>query len=236
MPITCKKCIIIGISSKRSLPFYSYFFLQIPLLCNLTHRSTNLFHTKHSKRLLWRPCCLTSFNKNKHTNISAASNSSSQKSYTPTASHSALYTTYIKSCDRVLSSTSNTPDFRSLALDNTSTVDGLNIHTAATIPTMDISMTNAGRISKRNTSHQAKKATISRSLLHHNISMTEHRKRSWTPEQLSDTNYLKVPASVWKNIHDPTRTEWIDAAEDTLTPTLAAGALLSKPVVGLVKV
>lgn len=69
-----------------------------------------------------------------------------------------------------------------------------------------------------------------------NIPATGRHRHSWTPEQLCDANYLKVPASLWKDIHDPTRTEWIDAAENTLTATLAAGALLSKPLVGLVKV
>lgn len=101
---------------------------------------------------------------------------------------------------------------------------------------MGISKTSADHRSKRTTSHHAKKATTVRSLLHHDLSATEHRRRSWTKDQLSDDNFLKVPATVWKNIHGPTRTEWIDAAEDTLTPVLAAGALRPRPMVGLTKV
>lgn len=89
--------------------------------------------------------------------------------------------------------------------------------------------------SERTTSHQAKKATTVQSLIHHNLSTTERRKHCWTKEQLSDDSYLKVPASVWKKIHDPTRTEWIDAAEDTLTSALAAGALTPIPIMGLVR-
>lgn len=102
---------------------------------------------------------------------------------------------------------------------------------------MGISKTSMGHRNKRTTSHQRpKKNTSVQSVLHYDPSATERPRRSWTREQLSDTNYLKVPASVWKNIHDPRRTEWIDAAEDTLTSTLAAGALLSRPIVGLVRV
>lgn len=101
---------------------------------------------------------------------------------------------------------------------------------------MGISKTGTGHRSKRTTSNYANKATTAQSLLHHHPSANEHRRRSWTKEQLSDDNYLKVPATVWKNIHDPTRTDWMDAAEDTLTPALAAGALLSSPSVGLARV
>ena len=98
---------------------------------------------------------------------------------------------------------------------------------------MPIWKTSVGHHSKRITSHQAKKATTVQSLKHHNLSATQHRRRSWTPEQVFDGNYLKVLATVWKNIYDPTRTEWIDAAEDTLTSALATGALLSRPTTAL---
>lgn len=111
---------------------------------------------------------------------------------------------------------------------------------------MDITKTSTGRCSKRSTGGHANKVnTLQSLLLRHNIPLpllprnipaTGRRRRSWTPEQLSDANYLKVPASMWKDIHGTSRTEWIDAAENTLTATLAAGALLSKPIVGLVKV
>ncbi|KAL9138110.1 MAG: hypothetical protein Q9175_000678 [Cornicularia normoerica] len=101
---------------------------------------------------------------------------------------------------------------------------------------MSISKTSAGHCSERTTSHQAKKATTVQPILHHNLSATENRRRSWTQEQLSNTNYLKVPASVWKNIHDPTRTEWIEAAENTLTSAVATGALSPRPNIGLVRV
>ena len=101
---------------------------------------------------------------------------------------------------------------------------------------MGASKKTAGHRSKRTTTHPAKKTTTVQSLLRHNVSTATPRKRSWTRDQLTDANYLKVPAIVWKNIHDPTRTEWLDGAADTLTPALAAGALLSRPNIGLVKV
>ena len=118
-------------------------------------------------------------------------------------------------------------------------ISALAVKPATTIPTMGTSKTSVGHRSKRTTSHQAQKAFTFQSLIrqiHHNLSATEHRKCSWTKEQLSDANFLKVPASVWKNIHDPARTEWIDAAEDTLTSALAANALTPAPVMGLVRV
>lgn len=118
-------------------------------------------------------------------------------------------------------------------------IKALAVKTATTIPTMGSSKTSVGHRSKRTTSHQAQKALTFQSFIHqlyHNLPATEHRKSSWTKEQLSDANFLKVPASVWKNIHDPTRTEWIDAAEDTLTSALAANALYPIPVMGLTRV
>ena len=111
---------------------------------------------------------------------------------------------------------------------------------------MGISKTGAGHRSKSSatTSHQhhAGKPLTLHYILHHIIApgIKQQRKpkryRSWTPDQLSDANFLKVPAEVWKNIHDPSRTEWMEAGEDSLTKTLAAGALLSTPNVGLCKV
>lgn len=101
---------------------------------------------------------------------------------------------------------------------------------------MGVSKTSAGHRSTKTTSHQAKKTPTIQSLIQQNLSATGHRKHSWTKEQLSDANFLKVPASVWNNIHDTARTEWIDAAEDTLTPALAATALTPIPIVGHVRV
>ncbi|KAF6221713.1 hypothetical protein HO133_001681 [Letharia lupina] len=83
---------------------------------------------------------------------------------------------------------------------------------------------------------QATRQKTATTVQSHNLSATEYRRRSWTQRPLSGANYLKVPASVWKNIHDPTRTERIDAAENTLASALAAGALTSIPIIGLVRV
>ena len=110
---------------------------------------------------------------------------------------------------------------------------------------MGISKTRAGHRSESSTttSHHAGKPLTLHYILHHIIApgmiqqqRQPKRYRSWTPDQLSDANFLKVPASVWKNIHDTSRTEWMEAGEDSLTKTLAAGASLSTPIVGLCKV
>ena len=107
---------------------------------------------------------------------------------------------------------------------------------------MGLSNLDVGRRSKSTPSYQTDEPLTLHSILQHIISRSnEHHGRqrprhSWTREQLSDANFLKVPASMWKNIYDPMRTEWVEAAKESLTATLAAGALISTPNVGLCKV
>ena len=112
---------------------------------------------------------------------------------------------------------------------------------------MGISKIRAGHRSKSSATtchqHHTGEPLTLHYILHHIIApgiqkqqRQPKRYRSWTLDQLSDANFLKVPAAVWKNIQDLGRNEWMEAGEDSLTKTLAAGALLSTPNVGICKV
>lgn len=67
--------------------------------------------------------------------------------------------------------------------------------------------------------------------------MIDKCERSRTQARLFDPNYLRVPDSVWSNIHYNNRieTDYMEAAENTLTRALAADTT-SSPMIGLVKV
>ena len=218
----------------------------------LTHEKTPaIFYIKHSKHSTATTSRLIYFNTYKHTNISIYSTAS--HSSASQASHIYFSSLLLKTLYNILLILSASP-YRTVQVPRqTSSVShSISINDPAYKnrkpqthpPTMGISNIGAGHRSKSSTTtnHHTGKPLTLHYILHHIIApgieqpQRPKRYRSWTPDQLSDANFLKVPASVWKNIHDPSRTEWMEAGEDSLTKTLAAGALLSTPNVGLCKV